>query len=148
MDSKFAAAFRRLSESGADLFELRGSSIIVEVLPEDEIKTKSGLILAAKPEQLHGSVLQHKALIGLVLAVGAGYYDDETKEDIPLEVQPGDIVLLPQFAITPLSTFPGLDSVTNNRLGIIKDESIIFRYKGKDALEKARDLLNAEPTDV
>jgi co-chaperonin GroES (HSP10) len=142
IESKFRAQFAKLAEEGTELFELRGSNILVEILPEQEVKTKGGLILAANSQQIHGSLMQHKALVGLVLMTGAGFYDDETGEDVPLDVKPGDVVLLPQFAITPLSNFPGLTGVTGNSLAIIKDESIIFRYKGQAAFEAASRLLD------
>lgn len=142
IESKFSNKFAKLAAEGSDLFELRGSSIIVELLPEPEMKTAGGIIIAQDKNQLHGSVLQHKATVGLVLAVGAGFYDPETGKDIPLEVEVGDVLLLPTFSITLLSNFPGLEGITGNSLGLVKDESILFRYKGQEAFEVASRLLN------
>lgn len=142
MNLKFKEKFDKLTAEGAAAFELRGSNLLIEIVREnEERRSAGGIIIAQDPNHLHGTMFQHKMNIGVVLMTGEGYYSEDG--DVPLETKVGDIILLPQFALTPMSTFPGLDEPTENRLALVKDEQIVMRFKGPEGLNKVQELLNA-----
>ncbi len=149
----FESEFKKLREM-PEAFVLRGSTIIVEVLPPEEIKTNSGLIVASAHGHAKGnSVDAHRIEIGKVLMTGPGYWVEGTDEDLverditgryePLEVQPGAIVLLAKYSTDYLSHFPGISRPTGNKLAMIKMDSILAYYPSQEAYEAAKLALNS-----
>lgn len=138
----FEKEFSKLREMEG--FVLRGSSIIVEILPDEEIKTAGGIIIATDNKQVKGnSVEQHKLQVGKVLMTGPGYWDDENNTNEPLEVTAGAIVILPQYGTQYISIFPGIQRPTANKLGMIKMDQVMAYYKTPQAYEEAKAKLNA-----
>jgi hypothetical protein len=127
---------------------LRGSSIIVEIQPPEEIKTSGGLIVATVDAHAKGqSVNAHRVEVGKVLMTGPGYYvgDEEggaKGEYEALEVTPGAIVVMPQHSYSLMSHFPGITRPTKNRLALVKMDSILAYYPTQEAYEKAKEVLN------
>ena len=122
---------------------LRGSTIIVEILPDEEIKTAGGLIISAPTDHTRGnSVNAHKLQTGRVLMTGPGYWSDELADYEALEVSPGSIVILPQYATEYVSTFPGIQRPTENKLGLVKMDSILAYYPSEEAYNLAKSKLN------
>lgn len=142
METTYLEVFNRLRKHKGKSFVLRGNNILIEIV-EEEIKTKSGIILTAKPNQVHGSVGENKGLMGVVLEVGEGYYDEETGETIPLDVNVGDIVLLPKYSVSLYSTFPGINAPVNNKLAMCLESEIKMIFKGQEGYETAKSVLNA-----
>lgn len=158
MSDTFKKEFDTLRTLGEDTFVLRGSSIIVEILDPEEIKTDGGIIIARDPKHTRGnSVEAHKVEVGRVLMCGQGYWNDNPdygatdengKRSVlpgyyqPLEVQPGAIVLLPQYSLQLLSHFPGIKRPTGNRLAMIKMDAIAAYYPSEEAYNKAKQKLN------
>jgi hypothetical protein len=152
----FEKEFQMLRELGEKTFVLRGSTIIVYELPDEEIKTQGGLIIATDSKQVMGnSVEQHRLKVAKVLMTGPGYYQenlnygDEGSHDhhipgtyIPLEVKPGAIVILPQYSTSTVSTFPGILKPTSNKLHMVKEDSIVAYYPSEEAYELAKSKLN------
>src|ERR1044072_9971534 len=111
----FRKEFELLRELGEQTFVLRGSTIIVEILPTPEIKTKGGLIIETPSDHIKGgSAAAHKVEVARVLMCGQGYYkesggqyDEEGKhfseEFEELEVKPGAVILLPKYSAQFLS---------------------------------------------
>jgi len=144
LESKYLTQFQRLQTEGAELFELRGNRLLVEMLPEEEIKTASGLVMAKDVRQVRGSsIAQNEATVALVIYVGKGYYDDSTGEEVPLDVKPGDIILTSAMGLKYYSTFPGLQGYTQNSLALTTDDNIHAVIPGFVAYEKIKGLLNA-----
>jgi co-chaperonin GroES (HSP10) len=141
MESKFQKAFLRLKSEGTELYCLRGNNLLVEVI-EQEVKTASGIIIADDPKQRVGGMSEHRGVIAKVLLAGEGYYDPDTKEIEPLDINIGDIVLIPTLSISYYSTFPGLSEPTQNKIGVTLESEVKFYYRGEGALEKAKGLLN------
>jgi co-chaperonin GroES (HSP10) len=146
----FEKEFSQLREM-PDSFVLRGSSIIVEILDKEEIKTASGLIMATTDDHVKGnSINQHRLEAGRVLMVGPGYWiEGDGSNSIygtghyePLEVKPGAIVILPQFATSVISVFPGIARPTKNKLGLIKMDSILCFYPSQEAYEQVKAKVN------
>jgi co-chaperonin GroES (HSP10) len=129
------SVLREMNES----FVLRGSSIIVEILPDEEIKTAGGLIIATDSKHIKGnSIEQHKLQVARVLMTGPGYWNDETESYEKLEVHPGSIVILPQFSTSLISVFPGIQRPTSNRLAFIKMDAIMGFYPSVEAYEQVK----------
>ena len=139
----FAREFAILREMGQDTFVLRGSTMVVEVLEEEELKTKGGIIIATDRDQRKGnSVEQHKLLVGRVLMTGPGYWDDDKRAYEPLEVSTGAVLILPQFSTQFISMFPGLGRPTGNKLCLVKMDAVLAYYPTEAAYDKARAQLN------
>jgi co-chaperonin GroES (HSP10) len=140
----FTETFRRLRELGDSTFVLRGSTMIVEIIRDEELKTKGGIIIATDSRHTRGgSVEQHKLQVGRVLMTGKGYYDAETGTYEPLEVQPGSIVVLPQYSLQTISTFPGIQRPTENKLCMVKEADLLAYYTSEEAYTLAKAKLNA-----
>lgn len=135
----FEKDFNTLRELGKDVFVLRGSTLIVEIQPEQELKTAGGLYMAPVSDHVRGqSINAHKLEIGKVLMAGEGYWNEETKATEPLEAQPGAIVILPQYSTSTLSMFPGIPRPTGNKLAMVKMGDVLAYYPSKEAFEKAQ----------
>lgn len=138
----FGKEFTILRELGEEVFVLRGSTIIVEILDDEELKTKGGLIIATDSKQTRGdSVSAHRLQVGRVLMTGPGY-DGDDGEVIPLEVKPGAMVVLPQLSTTHLSMFPGIQRPTGNKLALVKEDNILCYYPTAEAYDLAKKKLN------
>lgn len=135
MESKYADKFKRLTQEGKDLYRFIGPTILVEVLPKQELKTKGGLIMGVSDS--HKATAQDfRRALGVVIMVGEGYSNDK------MDVEVGNVVLLPANPIF-LSEFPGLLDYTQNTLALVDEQSILFCYKNIDAYKKATEILNA-----
>lgn len=83
---------------------LVGDVLLIEHLPEQEVRSAAGIILASGDRQL-GAFDADRPHFIRVLAVGPGYYNDETKEEIPLEYEPGNVLLVPLTAVKYFTSF-------------------------------------------
>ena len=136
-DSHYFKPFSRLQLEGPDLFKLRGNSLIVEKLELVENKTSGGIILATDQKQALHSMKDKEAVLCLVLMVGSGF-EGEPKTDIEV----GNLILAPRFALEYYSTFPGLMGLTKERIGRVNTSEVSFLYKDIEAFEKASQMLN------
>lgn len=151
MSDSFKKEFDVLRELGEQTFVLRGSTIIVEVLEPEEIKTAGGLFVATDSKHTRGgSVTNHRVDVGRVLMCGQGYWTEGSSEltlDNPgyfekMEVQPGAIILLPQHSAQLLSHFPGINRPTSNKLALIKFDQVLAYYPNEAAYADAKAKLN------
>lgn len=152
----FKKEFDTLRELGQQTFVLRGSTLIVEILPPEELKTSGGLIMAVDTDQRKGgSIEAHKVEVGVVRMAGQGYWEESEvyRTDsgnvvsegnyTSLECQPGSIVILPQYSIQLLSHFPGIQRPTANKLAMVKMDQILAYYPSEEAYSEAKAKLNA-----
>ena len=145
----FEKEFATLRELGQDTFVLRGSTIIVYEMPEEEIKTAGGLIMASDSRQVGGnSIEQHKLKVAKVLMTGPGYWgalpegSGNQEGYIPLDVKPGAIVILPQYSTSTISVFPGISKPTGNKLHMVKEDAILAYYPSEEAYLAAKSKLS------
>lgn len=125
MQSKYFSTFNALQERLPNFYKLFGSRILVEVLPEEELKTAGGLIVAKSPTNFRSDTQENKFTAVVILAVGKGYYNEETGEDVPLEVKPGQVVEVVRSGLRPYSNHPIIGSqYTNGDLALINDSHI------------------------
>lgn len=109
MKSKYLRFFEKLKEQRPNFYQLYGSRILVEILPEPEMKTASGLIVGTASNQ-RTDTEENKFTAAVVLAIGAGYYDEESNEDVPLKVKLGQVVEVVRTSLRRYSTHPALGS--------------------------------------
>lgn len=141
--NKTLQAFKALSETGTKNYTLYGDVLIVEEVTAELPKTKSGLVMATGREKQIDGLELNKPVFVRVLAVGAGYYDEETGEDVPPEVQVGDIVLVGPMSVKWFSYFGNLISTATSRLGLTRESEIQMRFKGQEGYDKAFEILNS-----
>lgn len=146
----FEKEFATLRELGSETFVLRGSSIIVELQEKEEVKTQGGIIIATPDSHTRKSVEAHRIIVGKVLMTGPGYWVEasdgmghEMSGYEPLEVKVGAIVLMPQDTYSWVSYFPGITRPTNDKLALVKMDSIVGYYPTEEAYKTAREKLNA-----
>lgn len=102
----------------------------MEEVREEEIKTASGLIISSGEKKQLNSIQADMPMMVWVLDTGEGYYDDETKEDVPLEVRPGCIAIIPKLSVTWVSTFGGIITADGPKLGFTRESEIRHYWKG------------------
>lgn len=144
-ESQYLKVFDRV-RGRKDLFTLKGNFILIEKLPDVEIKTKSGLFVGVKGPQMQlGTLNDNVPNACVVLEVGEGYFGDDGKPmEGSLGVEPGDVIILPKHAINYFSLFPALVNYTPNTIGLTRDDSAQFVFKGLDKYNEYCSLLNKE----
>jgi hypothetical protein len=149
-----------LKELGEKTFVLRGSNMIVEILPKEEIRTEGGLILQASIGQTKGdSAAAHEVITAKVLMCGQGYWnesagmvevepgsgiyqDTHTGKYEALEVQPGAIIFLEPNVYRTMSHFPGIAKPTQNKLAMIKMDAIQAYFPTEQAYNEFKAKVN------
>ena len=132
MESKYLSQFVQVK----DKYKLRGNRILVEVLPREEIKSAGGLILAAPPSDHRSTLDSNRACLAVVLAVGDGYYDDDTGEDSPLDIEVGNVIMLSAYGMRLYSTFPGVVDYVPEHIALIRDSDVTQAWKSKEDYEQ------------
>lgn len=134
MESKYLTQFN----NNPHKLPLRGNRVLVEPLPKEEIKTASGIIVAA-PKTDHRSTLeQNRAELAVVLAVGSGYYDEEGS-DVPVDLAPGNVVLINGFGLRAYSDFPGIADYVQDAIAMIRDNDVHAAWESLEAYKAYRD---------
>lgn len=137
--SKYLESFKRAEGT----FKLYGSKILVERLELGEATTKGGLIIAEAPNTRQDLKLQ-KPHIATVLAVGEGYYDAETKSYLPLEVKPGNVVILNSLGVQYYSVVPGATGYTGNKIGMTTEDVVQMVFENIEQFQAYEKALNEE----
>lgn len=124
MTSKYLKLITALRSRRPGFYQLFGARVLVEVLPDPEMKTAGGLIIASKTNQLTDTQ-ENKFTAAIVLAVGKGYYDDEGK-DVPLQVSVGQVVEVVRSGLRRYSTHPilGSEYVSKGDLATVTENQI------------------------
>ena len=131
--AKFREAFRAASEK-KDAYTLTGDMLIVEIIPADEMNSRGGLIIAEDARQTKGlSAL--RPVFARVLMVGEGYYGDGG-ESIPVEADPGDIILVGKNSVAEMSDFGKLPTYGKLEIGVVRASEILMRFKGQEGFDE------------
>lgn len=142
--SKYLERFSSLKGEASDAFILIGDYLLVEQITLEEKKTTSGLILN------HGSSMgTHRnsteadlPVFVYVLAVGSGYYDEETNEPVDNTVSPGDICLVGRNSVRWFSDLEVMDYMPYE-VGLTREAEIQLVFKGKEGYQKVINCLNS-----
>lgn len=143
--SKYVSKVQQAVAACSDSFTLTGSFLLVEKVPQDEVKTKSGLILATATSgrDQQNSIGANLPCFVHVLAVGAGYVDDDGKA-VPLDTQPFDILLVGQYSVKWLPVYP-IDNYEPFSIGVTSEAETQMRFRGYDAYQQFAAALNRAP---
>lgn len=134
LPSKYLEAFKSAKEQAGDVYELYGDALLVEKVPEEEMKTSGGIYIASNVKNQIGNISDNKPFFVHVLAVGQGYYDVDGK-DVPVSVQPGDIILI---GVNSVKWFSQLEipSYESFSVGLTRESEIQLKFKGQEAYKK------------
>lgn len=123
IQSKYLTYVRDLKERLPNFYELFGSRIFVEVLPNPELKTAGGLILGSSKH--HRNTTDEDSFTAVVvLATGTGY-EDENGETVPLSVKPGQVIEVVRSGLRYYSSHPFLGGEYNPKeVALIKESDI------------------------
>ena len=134
-ESKYAEQFKKLAATEPKLYTLRGATLLVEVLPKEDIVTEGGIIIAAASNQ-RANAVEFQRGVGIVLMQGDGYTDGT-----PMDINVGMVVILPYNPMF-LSQWPGLKGYTQNSLALISEGDVLFAYKSYEAYLKAKEVFS------
>lgn len=138
MQSKYLSQFENVKAG----YKLRGNRLLVEPLPKEELKSAGGLLLHA-PQSDHKSTLdQNRACLAVVLAVGEGYTDDETGEDVPLDIEVGAVCLISAYGLRSFSNFPGIREYKPDGIALIRDTDVTQFWKSAEDYNTYKALLS------
>lgn len=150
--SKYLEKVQRAVTEAKDGFVLTGNVLLVEKVPHEEVKTKSGLVLATHTgkDQVN-SISANMPVFVHVLAVGSGFYDtvkdddgNDVGVDVPLDTKPGDILLVGQHSARWLSVFP-IDNYEPFTVGVTSEAETQMRFRGLEAYGEFAKALNRQP---
>lgn len=144
--SKYLAGIQNAVKLSGDSFTIPGDGLLVERLPPKEAKSKSGIILDHGMNQ-HNGLMANVPLEVVVVAVGAGFYEED--KDVPLDTQLGDILIVGEHTVKWYSTFP-VNGYTPNSLGLCNESATQIRFRGQaayEAFERASASTSAEVED-
>jgi co-chaperonin GroES (HSP10) len=136
MQSKYLETFKKIATS-----PFRGNRVVVEVLPKEELKSAGGIILpAAKTHR--NTAEDDRAELALVLLPGSGYAADDGT-DVPLDLAPGNVILVSKLAFKYYSEFPGLANYTENAIALIRETEVHAKWDSIEAYEAYKQQLNS-----
>lgn len=140
-ESKYLKAFQRLEEAKLP-FNIPGDGLMVEQIKDEEVKTKSGLVISsASGYKVSDQIAANLPKFVYVLAKGRGYYDDETGEDVPLSVDPGAIILVGQASVRWFGSLP-IDGYEPFSIGITLESEAQIKFKGIEEFRRVFSILN------
>ncbi len=127
-------------------FELWSDLIIVECMVEEEKKEKvtaGGIIIPGDTETKQRSMMtvdDLKSNFVRVIAVGKGYYKegkDGEEEYTPLNVKPGDIVMLGETSVRWFSIFgEDVDLEQMFNIGLTREGEVHMVFRGQAGYDK------------
>jgi len=111
--------------------------LLIERIEDEEIKTKSGLVIAKAPDNFRMSDTEAlRSHLGFIVYAGEHLKDDP-------RFAPGTIVLLNEYSIRWYTTFPGIDAYTEKKLGLTLSSEIKMSFESVEAFEAFREGLNS-----
>ena len=112
------------------LMTITGDIMLVEKMAFPEPRTASGIIMASGSHgKAFNSLEADKPNFYRVLAVGAGFYDDDTGKDVAVDTQPGSIVLLGSVSVKLFSQFPLQEAYVPDTIGIAREMDVQIKFK-------------------
>lgn len=109
LTSKYLKRFKEAAAKSKG--RLNSNLLRIEIVPmpgetEDGHAVSKGGIIMATTDNQRSDFNMLKPILGVVLEVGAGYYDPEAGKDIPLDYEVGNVVWVPANSIGRLSVIP------------------------------------------
>lgn len=130
--SKYLPFFQENQKRIRELAKLSGDTLLVERIQFPELRTKSGIIITDSRKIQTTGLTCEIPLFYRVLLVGEGYYDDETKADEPLDIEPGHIIHTGAVSVKLWSSFPLLQTTDADILGVTRYGDAIWTWKSEE----------------
>lgn len=140
--SDFVQAFAQTDQELGEAFELMGDILLVREIPQKEEKTKGGLYIPKTDMRTVDGFEANRPCWVEVLKIGSGYYDDS--DTVPLDSEPGDIILVGKLAVKWVSTLGTIASTPDNNLGFVRETEIQARFRGRQVHDKYFEVLEAQ----
>jgi len=108
---------------------MHGSSVLIEILDEEEEKKSEGGIILTKSSHARNEYDMLNCIMGLVLYTGEGFYNRETNETQGLDVNTGNVIQISAMALQWYTTLPLIkEGIPAKRLGILDNSAIIWSW--------------------
>lgn len=119
--------FLKAKEEFKEGVRLIGDVILVEAMPEPEIKKGSIIVSSGNTKALDG-ITANLPIFVRVLLVGPGYYNEETGADVPLEIKAGNIIQVGRQAVDFFGAFGSILRGKDTGVGITRSDAarIVF----------------------
>lgn len=140
MVSRYLERFKRLSDFPSDQFVLVGERMLIEVFPEEEMKTKSGLIIAQAAGYKTETQI-NRPMLAVVLYVGQGYVNEDGSEE-EHEYKPGEVIICSKMGNLFYSDFPGIGA-TEDSIALTRPSEVHMSWPSIEAFLKFREALGA-----
>lgn len=137
MESNYKEQFDKLAATEPKLYTLRGATLLVELLPKEELTSKGGIIIGQASNQ-RANAEEFRRGVGIVLLQGDGYSDGTE-----MDIKPGMVIMLPYNPMY-LSEWPGLKGYTQNSLALVNEGDVLFAYKSYKDFLKAKEVFSGE----
>jgi hypothetical protein len=109
--------------------------LLIEKIDDEEVTTKSGLVIAKAPSTHRMSDTDSlRAHLGFIVWAGDNVRGDK-------RFAPGTVILLNEFSIRWYSTFPGLPAYTEKKLGLTLSSEIKMSFENIDAFNRFQEAL-------
>lgn len=109
------------------------------MLPKEEVKSAGGLVLSSQTDT-RTSTKENQADLAIVLAIGAGYIDNEGN-DVAIDLAPGNVVLLSRLSLKYYSQFPGISEYTGEVLAMTRESEVHAAWPSVEAYEAYKKTL-------
>lgn len=140
--SKYLNRFQNMSARYKEDYQLIGDCILVEKIPQEERKTQAGIIVrAGMNERAKDTMSTDVPSFYYVLAVGEGYYKEDTQESVPLNVKPGDIILVGNHSVRLFSDLD-IQDYQSYDIGITRETEATLIFRGQEAYSRVFGALN------
>lgn len=133
--------FKLLAEECKDDYLLYGDFILVQILPDEELK-KGSIVLATRPDQRLNSFNSNKPIFCRVLQPGVGF-EDEDGTLKPLAAERGEVVVVGQNSPLAFSRFGKIPMDERLQLALIRESDIIMQFTGEEAYRRYFDTLES-----
>lgn len=141
MSSEFLTKFQKARSIPGVQFgdpESQSDYLLIERLPEEEITSKGGIIIAAPNSQHKMSDTESlRAHLGVIVWAGEGVKNQE-------RFKAGTIVLLNEYSIRWYTTFPGLPTYTEKKLGLTLSSEIKMSFADLETFRLYSEALQSE----
>lgn len=147
--SKYIGAFQSLKELHSEKYYLTGDTLLVEKVQNEELShdvrdhtgTVKKIFLSGGDAKKIDGLDMNLPMFVRVLAVGPGFFTPG-EDTVPVEVEPGDIILIGRMSVNWFSVFGSLVSTSQSEIGITRENEIKLRFKGQDAYDACFNHLN------
>jgi co-chaperonin GroES (HSP10) len=150
IEPKYLKDFVELAPEIKELPTLKDNLILVEHL-KFERKTSSGIIIPDGPNSMERHIMNDQPEWYVVLQVGEGYQHDENttddeslvgkKDPALLEVQVGNVCLIPRLAVRTFAQFGNIKNYVPNSIGIATSNSPQILFKDVESFNNYFDRI-------